>query len=115
MGFLISVRINYRICHYKNFNDKRFDFQPGDGFYIGSVDNFKYPLNETDVDNFKYPLNETDVGEPGYVNSIAKEVGGASDEDWSNPNVLKFGAHLLNNFTDTYDSDNYPESFDQAK
>lgn len=60
-------------------------------------------------------MNETDVGEPGYVNSIAKEVGGASDEDWSNPNVLKFGAHLLNNFTDTYDSDNYPESFDQAK
>ena len=100
---LDSEKIPYIVINYKNFGDKRFDFQPGDGFYIGSVD------------NFKFPLNTTDVGKPGYVNSIAKEVGGASDEDWSNPNVLKFGSHLLNNFTDTYDADNYPESFNQDK
>lgn len=96
-------KIPYIVINYKNFGDKRFDFQPGDGFYIGSVD------------NFRFPLNTTDVGKPGYVNSISKEVGGASDEDWSNPNVLKFGSHLLNNFTDTYDADNYPESFNQDK
>lgn len=96
-------KIPYIVINYKNFNDKRFDFQPGDGFYIGSID------------NFRFPLYTTDVGKPGYVNSISKEVGGASDEDWSNPNVLKFGSHLLNNFTDTYDSDNYPELFDQDK
>ncbi|AUX12705.1 hypothetical protein C0213_09905 [Latilactobacillus sakei] len=96
-------KIPYIVINYKNFNDKRFDFQPGDGFYIGSID------------NFRFPLYTADVGKPGYVNSISKEVGGASDEDWSNPNVLKFGSHLLNNFTDTYDSDNYPELFDQDK
>ncbi|WP_424348868.1 hypothetical protein ACPBEH_08200 [Latilactobacillus sp. 5-91] len=105
-------KMPYVILNYKNFFTKRFDFKPGDGFYIGDINNYYFPSENT-------------LGKPGYARSIATEVGAKGDatatppidptEDWKDKNVLKFGSHLLNNFTDTYDADNYPESFNQDK
>ncbi|KRM24133.1 hypothetical protein FC90_GL000607 [Latilactobacillus graminis DSM 20719] len=96
---LDADKIPYIVLNYSGFGDKRFDFKSGDGFYIGDLDHHVFTANPTGTGN--------------YVKSIATEVGGNSPEDWNNRDVLKFGAHLVNNFTDTYDSDNYPESYNQ--
>jgi len=97
-------KMPYIVLNYSGFGDKRFDFQPGDGFYIG------------DINHHIFTDNLSVLGTGNHIRSIATEVGASNAEEWDNPNVLTFGAHLLDNFTDTYDSDNYnPESYKQDK
>ncbi|WP_436667651.1 hypothetical protein [Latilactobacillus sakei] len=96
-----TSKMPYIILNYRGFGDKRFDFSQGDGFYIGDLNNCYLPGD--------YSL----LGKPNYARSIATEVGASNPDEWQNDSVLNFGSHLLNNFTDAYDSDNYPESFNQ--
>ena len=98
-----TSKMPYIILNYRGFGDKRFDFMQGDGFYIG------------DLNNRYLPGADSLLGKPNYARSIATEVGAETPEEWQNDAVLNFGSHLLNNFTDAYDSDYYSDVHNQEK
>lgn len=93
-------KVPYLIMNYYGFANNQFKFTQGDGFFIG------------DLQNHQLPNNDSNIGKPGFVRSIALEVGGKDAEDWSNREALRFGSQMLNNFTDATDLD-YSDSHKQ--
>lgn len=92
-GQLDLTKIPYLVLNYHGFKDRKFAWTANDAFKVGS--NALHRFSET-----------TDM----------YEALGAKDKfDWSNPNVLNFGARVLNNFNDSYDLDNPDDSYDQTK
>ncbi|GKQ42202.1 hypothetical protein RD055328_01250 [Companilactobacillus sp. RD055328] len=90
-GTLNAKKVPYIVLNYKGFTQGntpgQFTWGDTDGFGVGEIKDDKL-------------INEK------YMN----EALGVVKDDWNNSQVLWMGSQILNNFTDIYDLDNYPES-----
>ncbi|MCB4410170.1 hypothetical protein [Latilactobacillus sakei] len=96
---LDTDKIPYIIVNYYNFKSDRFKFGAQDGYFLGDSNHREFPGAINQLGTYIPSVKRY------YAKSIATELGGASADDWENSNVLNFGSHLLNNFTDANDTD----------
>ncbi|MDO1604481.1 hypothetical protein Q2T76_00265 [Lactobacillus sp. YT155] len=94
-GELDASKIPYIVLNYKGFTK---DDHPGQ-FIWGDTDTF----GTAEVKDGKL-ANE----------KLMNEALGVAKGDWNNSKVLWMGSQILNNFTDVYDVDNYPESYSSS-